>query len=194
MIHRSLILAFVLLMALVAPAQAHKLKIFATVEGQDVTGYAFFIGGGRAQGTDWDAKNPKGEVLARGKTGTEGEFHFTPPQPIGSDIVVTVNTQEGHIATTTLKAERFGSIDAAAPETNQSAPPPAITDQNASATERSSTSSTADIEAAVQHQIEPLLERIEEMDARMRFTDIMSGIFLIIGLAGIGLWAKGRKV
>ena len=49
------------------------------------------------------------------------------------------------------------------------------------------------VESAVQRQVEPLLERIEQMDNRLRFTDIMSGIFLIIGLAGIGLWARGRK-
>jgi nickel transport protein len=49
------------------------------------------------------------------------------------------------------------------------------------------------VEAAVQRQVAPLLERIEMMDDRLRFTDVMSGIFLIIGLAGIGLWARGRR-
>ena len=48
------------------------------------------------------------------------------------------------------------------------------------------------IEAAVQHQVAPLLERIEAMDDRLRLTDVMSGIFLIVGLAGIGLWARSR--
>ena len=49
------------------------------------------------------------------------------------------------------------------------------------------------VEAAVQRQVEPLLERIEQMDDRLRFTDILSGIFLIIGLVGIGLWARARR-
>jgi nickel transport protein len=31
------------------------------------------------------------------------------------------------------------------------------------------------------------------MDDRLRFTDVMSGIFLIVGLAGIALWARGRR-
>ena len=38
-----------------------------------------------------------------------------------------------------------------------------------------------------------LLERIEAMDSRLRYTDMMSGLFLIAGLAGMVLWALGRK-
>ena len=49
------------------------------------------------------------------------------------------------------------------------------------------------VEAAVQRQVEPLLERIEAMDSRLRYTDMMSGLFLIAGLAGMVLWALGRK-
>ncbi|WP_246161855.1 hypothetical protein [Segnochrobactrum spirostomi] len=49
------------------------------------------------------------------------------------------------------------------------------------------------MDAAVQRQIEPLMEQIEAMDSRLRFTDVISGLFLILGLAGMGLWANGRR-
>jgi nickel transport protein len=38
-----------------------------------------------------------------------------------------------------------------------------------------------------------VLARIEEMDARLRFADVLSGLFFILGLAGMALWALGRR-
>ncbi|MCK0206623.1 cobalamin biosynthesis protein CbiL [Starkeya koreensis] len=172
-----------LIFGLAVPAQAHKLKVFATVEGTSVAGYAFFIGGGRPHGTPWTAKDSSGEI-AGGTTDAEGRFAFTlPPAGAAGDVTVTVDTREGHIASATLSAARLGG--SAAPATamavRTAAPTPATTDI------------TAAVEAAVQRQVEPLLERIEELDARLRVTDIVSGIFLILGLGGMALWARGRR-
>jgi nickel transport protein len=49
------------------------------------------------------------------------------------------------------------------------------------------------IAAAVQRQIAPLMARIEQMDSRLRLTDVVSGICLILGLGGIALRARGRR-
>lgn len=37
------------------------------------------------------------------------------------------------------------------------------------------------------------MEQIDRMESRLRFTDMVSGVFLILGLAGMALWAKGRR-
>ncbi|WP_346895390.1 cobalamin biosynthesis protein CbiL [uncultured Roseibium sp.] len=193
---RFLLLSLLLLPVLAAPAEAHKLKVFATVEGDTVAGYAFFIGGGRAKGTPWTAKDAAGTVMAEGKTDDEGRYRFTPSQPVTSDITVTVNTQEGHIAFAVIAASRFGGNaaagTAAAAPTAASAAPAASPSQGTSQPVSDERIAML-VESAVQRQLEPLLERIEQMDDRLRFSDILSGIFLIIGLAGIGLWARARK-
>lgn len=179
-----LLLPLLLAMAFAGPAQAHKLKVFATVAGAEVTGYAFFIGGGRAAGAVWTAKDPAGTMLASGTTDGEGRFAFPAPQP-PVDATVTVDTREGHIAAATLPASRFGGAAAMAP--------PAV-DRPAPAVEAAGEARLAAlVEAAVQRQVTPLMERIEQMDDRLRVADVMSGIFLILGLAGIALWAKGRR-
>ncbi|MBB4956141.1 nickel transport protein [Agrobacterium vitis] len=168
------------------PAAAHSLKVFAKVDGSTVNGYAFFIGGGRPMGVTWVAKMG-GKTIATGKTGHEGEYDFTVPDPVTDGISITVDTGEGHIATTTLNPDRFSMA---------MQPPSAVTSSEGAPGAQSIPTSdeTAKlVEQAVERQVGPLLVRIEEMDARMRFTDIMSGIFLIIGLAGITLWARGRK-
>ncbi|MEI2385448.1 cobalamin biosynthesis protein CbiL [Breoghania sp. JC706] len=199
---RALILALALATGLAGPAFAHKLKVFAAVEGDAVAGYAFFIGGGRAMGTSWTAKDGAGKVIATGNTDGEGRFRLVPPEPVTSDITVTVDTHEGHIASATVAADRFGTAaqDAETPPTTaparsstSPAAPQAAPAASATADVVADAKVQALVEAAVQRQVEPLLERIEQMDDRLRFTDILSGIFLIIGLVGIGLWARARR-
>lgn len=168
-----------MLLALALPAEAHKLKVFATVEGDAVRGYAFFVGGGRAQGTDWLAQMAGGTEIARGTTGADGTYRFALPDPVTGAVTVTVDTHEGHIASATLPAERFGLAPAAAAPEAVTAPAEADL--------------AALVEAAVQRQIEPLQEQIEAMDSRLRVTDVVSGLFLIIGLAGTALYFRGRK-
>jgi nickel transport protein len=186
---RALLASVALFLVLVAPAAAHKLKVFATVEGDALVGYAFFIGGGRAMDTPFVARTAAGAEVASGRTDGEGKFRVVPPPPVVSDIVVTVDTREGHIASATIPASRFGGRAAAAatspPPGETTAAPPVVSDPGVEAT-------AALVEAAVQRQVEPLLERIEAMDSRLRFTDALSGIFLIIGAAGIVLWFRGR--
>lgn len=177
-----LLLSLLTALALMGPAEAHRLKVFATVEGTQAKGYAFFIGGGRAERTPWVAKDAAGSQIAQGSTDEEGRFAFAVVPPPTSDITVAVDTREGHIAFATLPATRFaGGVGSPVPQAVAStlAAPEAPID--------------ARVEAAVQRQIEPLMEQIDRMESRLRFTDMVSGVFLILGLAGMALWAKGRR-
>ena len=168
--------------ALPSTAYAHKLKVFAAVEEGQVRGYAFFIGGGRAQGAQWQAV-AEGTTLASGDTDADGGFSFPAPAPPVT-TVVTVDTKEGHIASAELSAARFGGAPS---PTAGSAAPPAARAGAAGQTEAQL------VEQSVQRQIAPLLERIEQMDSRLRLTDIVSGVCLILGLGGVALWARGRR-
>ncbi|WP_018390015.1 hypothetical protein [Ancylobacter sp. FA202] len=177
-----LLTALLLVLAFAGAAQAHKLKVFATVEGAEVKGYAFFIGGGRAAQTAWVARDAAGGPIASGTTDGEGRFAFPVPQS-PTDATVTVDTREGHIASVTLPASRFGGEVVAAPALPTDSLAPIDPDARLASL----------VESAVQRQVAPLMERIEQMDARLRYADILSGVFLILGLAGIGLWARGRR-
>ena len=185
-----LLLAIVLGLLSIQPALAHKLKVFATVEGEAVTGYAFFIGGGRAQGAKWRAVEGDDMPLGEGRTDAEGRFSLVPPGPVAADIRITVDTEEGHIASATLPVARFGGTVAETPDTTMTT---AAAPAGDTAPAPTSEETARLVEAAVQRQVEPLLERIEAMDSRLRYTDMLSGLFLIAGLAGMALWALGRK-
>ncbi|MDQ0509908.1 cobalamin biosynthesis protein CbiL [Ancylobacter amanitiformis] len=181
-----LLLTLLILPGLAGAAEAHKLKVFAAVEGEKIGGYAFFIGGGRPQGVPWTAKNAQGVEVASGLTDAEGRFSFARPATIASDLTITVDTREAHIASTTLPVSRLGG--AAAPPAT-----PAASATGTPAPPLSDTRLAALVEAAVQRQVEPLEERIEAMDSRLRFVDALSGVFLILGLGGMALWEKGRR-
>lgn len=82
----------------------------------------------------------------------------------GAGFVVTVNAGDGHVATA-----RVGLPDVAA------AP---LADPLA---------------ATLRQEIAPLLARIDALEHRLWFTDIVAGVFLLIGGAGGLLWATGRR-
>jgi nickel transport protein len=187
-----LLVLLVCAIALAPAAEAHKLKVFATVEGTAVTGYAFFVGGGRARGTSWAAEDAAGNGVAAGATDEEGRFGFSVPPLSTSDIRITVDTHEGHIAMATLAADRFGRGDGAPPQPVETAAEQRQTPVGADPP-RPEQEIASLIDAAVQRRVGPLMERIEQMDARLRLTDMVSGVFLILGLAGMGLWANGRR-
>ena len=173
------LLALLILCATTLPASAHRLKVFVTIEGSTIRGYGFFVGGGRAALVPWAAKDASGGTIASGHTDEQGGFAFAAPPPPGSDVTVTVDTREGHVAAATLAAARLGGAAAAAP--------------SADAAARSDRDLAATVEAAVQRQVGPLLERFEQMESRLRYADVLSGVFLILGLAGAALWARGRR-
>lgn len=205
---RVLILFIALIFSL--PAHAHSMRAFAKISNGQIAGYAFFIGGGRPVNVDWFAKM-NGDIIASGKTGPEGEYSFAIPKTVTADINITVDTREGHIATAKLAQQRLDShVAANEPVTNKTKDTTSKSGGSSGSSSEDSVNGTKNndvtgsttaenrqvqiyIEEAIEQQMGPLLERIEEMDSRMRLTDIMSGIFLIVGLAGIGLWARSRK-
>ena len=168
-----------LLILAAAPASAHKLKIFATLEDGTVAGYAFFVGGRRPAQAFVRAVGPDGAVIHEAAAGPEGAFAF--PAPEFGPIEISVNAGEGHVASMSLGAARTGTLD---PTPDPSAPTPSQVPTAAI---------EAAVEAAVARQLRPLLEAQAEAEARIRFNDLAGGVGMIVGMAGAALWARSRR-
>ncbi|SJZ84306.1 cobalamin biosynthesis protein CbiM [Consotaella salsifontis] len=199
-----LLLCLLALSGLTAPASAHRLKLFATVEGMTVSGYAFFIGGGRPQGVAFTVKAKDGGEVYVGKTDDAGGFSWTAPSP--AEYVLTVDTGEGHFASETVSAERFsGAAPAGAKQlvaspssvsassSSNAAPDPANPAPITVDPKTLQAMIDASVDAAVERQTRPLLEAYAQADGRLRFNDIMGGVGMIVGLAGFGAWAMARR-
>ena len=161
MIRLALLLA---LLGFSQPAQAHSLRLFAQVSGDQVSGYGFFIGGGRAAGALWRAERG-GQELAHGRTDAAGKFAFM-QIPSAERLVITLDTEEGHVARREIGAPK--SAPQTAPE-------------------------SADLKALLRAEIAPLSEQIAQMEARIRLTDRLAALCLIFGLAGMALWLRGGR-
>ncbi len=172
-------------------ADAHRLKLFATVEDGTVSGYAFFIGGGRPEGAALVIRDARGQELFRGTTDAAGAFSWRPPQ--ASDLTLLVDAGDGHVAEAAIIEGRFSIVEGSAPAATTvdgdeaaSRASPADTKALAEMIDRS-------VDRAVSRQVRPLLDAYAAAEGRVRFNDVAGGIGMIIGLAGAALWALGRR-
>lgn len=208
-------LAFALFGA--GPAAAHRLKLFATVEGATISGYGFFVGGGRPEGVEFLVRDHLGTVVHRGTTDASGAFAWAAPRP--DTYTVAIDTGDGHFAETTLAADRFAilpsatvppalapltreAITAAAnvtPSEPQAVPPvaaPTATGKSACVLlEPDEIARAAEpvVDRAVARQLRPLIEAQVATEGRVRFNDVMGGVGMIVGLAGLAAWAMSRR-
>lgn len=199
---RTALLALTLLLV-AAPASAHRLKLFATVEDGTVTGYAFFIGGGRPQGAMLLIRGASGQELYRGTTDDRGQFSWRPQAP--ADLVLTVDARDGHVAEARLAADRFSGVARAV--SSHAATPPAPHSSGLGDTGLGGAAAKPGgvdaavlaglidqaVDRAVSRQVRPLLEAYDEADGKVRINDVIGGVGMIVGLAGIALWASSRR-
>lgn len=172
------------------PALAHKVRVFATAEGDAISGYAYLSGGARARGAKVSIQGPDGAVLGETVTDDNGEFRFTAKSRIDHRIVIDAG--EGHGAEFTVKAEEL-------PETLT---PPSTAVITAAAARNSAelapTGVSPDalqamITEAVAKQIRPLREQLDAYEDRVRWRDVLGGIGYIFGLAGTAFYLLGRR-
>nr|HMN85597.1 cobalamin biosynthesis protein CbiM [Bauldia sp.] len=77
---RRLVLALAVVLV-ASPALAHRLKLFATVGDGAISGYGFFIGGGRPQGATIVIRAAPGPQVWRAPTRAHGTLARTPGAP-----------------------------------------------------------------------------------------------------------------
>lgn len=166
---------------LVLPAEAHRLKLFAQVTGGTIAGYAFYIGGGRPEGADILVETPDGKEVSRLKTGTDGGFRFTPPQP--GHYRLTLAAGDGHFANLDISTDGSPAVASPIPATPSATVLPADLDARIAQA----------VDAAVARQIRPLLEAYDAAEGRVRFNDLVGGLGWIAGLAGFWAWFRSRR-
>ncbi|MGE3644925.1 MAG: cobalamin biosynthesis protein CbiM [Beijerinckiaceae bacterium] len=184
-----------ILLTFAGPALAHRLKLFVSVESGSISGYGFFIGGGRANAATVVFRDAQGAELHRMQVDGDGEFRWKPPQ--AQDVKIVLNAGDGHAAEATVAANQFAPNNdpprAKAAENSAAAPAKTPVPFSAMTREELATLVEKKVDAAVARQIKPLLEAYDKAEGRLRFNDVMGGIGMLIGLAGLAMWASGRR-
>ena len=187
---KTVILTVMLAMVFAPAAQAHKVTIFAWVEGGKVFTHSKFSGGKEVKGGRVAVYAPDGKLLLEGHTNDSGEFSFTPPAITDLKIVLTAGM--GHQNSWTLSAAELSGqppVEESAPAPSPSASPPTGVAAGLTA---------GQVEAIVARQLDEKLAPLTRMIAESRekgpsLSDIFGGIGYILGLVGLGAYVRYRR-
>jgi nickel transport protein len=93
------------------PALAHKVNIFAWVEGDTVHTESYFPDGRMVYNGTVSVYDSEDSLILKGVTDEEGLFSF--PAPKGDNLTIVLDASMGHRATYHLSAEELGGNKAA---------------------------------------------------------------------------------
>jgi nickel transport protein len=191
-----------LLMAglLVAPstALAHRVFVYAYVEGDQLKGEGYFGGGGKALHCPVQVFDAGGKQIGEAETNEEGNFTMALPkgQP---PLKVVLNAGDGHRAEYEMTAEELGEGAEAAAEQPAPAQAEPAAGAAAPAATAASGASLAEIEKVVSKvvaaQVNPLKAQMVRLAKKDEVTlrDIIGGLGWILGLAGLFAWGRSRR-
>ena len=213
----TLFVAIALVAAQARPALAHRVNVFAWVEGGAIRCESSFSSGNPARDTKVTVTSAaNGAVLGTGITDAKGRcaLPITPEMRAGkADLVIEVQAGEGHRNVWTMPAEEYLSAPVATAQPDAQGGPavePASTAQDApkapapavsTARAGSGAATTLDeaalrriVAESVAEQVAPLRHSLAAMQSDgPRMADVAGGIGYIVGLAGIALWARSRR-
>jgi nickel transport protein len=163
-------------------AQAHKVMLFAWVEGGVVYTESKFSGARKVKNGTVRVYDLNGNLLLEGKTNHRGEFAFKVPQKSGLQIVLQAGM--GHRAVWTIPVEE---IEAAGLPTGAT-----------QKTMGSGPINMQDLQKVVEQALDPKLKPIHKMLAEMQghgvtVKDIFAGIGYIFGWVGIAAYFKRQN-
>ncbi|WP_413206931.1 carboxypeptidase-like regulatory domain-containing protein [Rhodospirillum sp. A1_3_36] len=179
----------VALVLLVPAAQAHRLKLFATIEGSDIVGQAYFGGGKYPQGMTITATDPQGQPLGEALTDAEGRFRL--PITRNVDYLLSAATADGHAASAHVplaEPGENGKLPLAEPGESETGK----ADQTAPEPARASAESV-DLDRTLTRALRPMEERIQALEEAVGARDILGGLGYILGLFGLAAWLSARK-
>ena len=214
--NKRLILNFIAIGLLMLPCFsatvfAHKVMVFAWVDGDTVHTRSKFSGGKKAINADILVYNTDNELLLQGKTDQKGEFSFQ--IPARTDMRIVLNASMGHKAEWKISFDEItGDPASAQAKSDPKKSDPKKSDPKKSDQEKSghssnesaaglqhcSTSFTKEeirniIEKTLDRKLDPVIKMLADSYASgPEAKDIIGGIGYIVGLVGLALYFSNR--
>ena len=183
-------------------AGAHRVNVFAWVDGETVYVESKFPGGKPVTAGKIVVTDSRGVELLTGETNEQGEFSFKVPKR--DDLTITLIAGMGHQASWKVAASEIEGVAG-----SDSAPAQAPQKPVASKAETSQTPTeqpvigppaltAADIQQAMETALDSKLKPVIKMLADAQQTgpsmqDVFAGLGYILGLAGVAAYVQSRK-
>ncbi|WP_404426664.1 hypothetical protein [Thalassospira australica] len=190
-------------------AQAHSLHVFAMGSGDVIDGYAYFGGGVRPHDAEIQLLDGTDRVIFAGKTNDQGEFKLRVSHR--QDYVIEANSGDGHIASFKINGNELSdhlpsgnediNIDVSQIDTASSFQSEKTrTSSTTIAMDRSNAMITLSrdeldslVDAAVSRHFRPLREQLVAYEDKVRFSDLLGGIGVIVGIFGAFAWFQAAR-
>jgi nickel transport protein len=190
-----LIFIFLIIIMMDVSTFAHKVNIFAYVEGDKVYTESYFNDGKKCIDSKIEAFDNQGNKLLEGLTDEEGIFSFkVPPEDvIDGDLKVVLTASMGHRAEYIIPANELRG-DTGLMKEKIEEPASAVSPEGSSLDLKEILSL---IEGALDEKLKPIMEEMREIKKsqkdRISPTEIIGGIGYIIGIFGIIAYFLNRK-
>ena len=177
---------------------AHRVVLFAYVEGDKVFTESYFSGGKRCQNSRIEVFDGFGTKLLEGKTDENGEFSFKPPKRTDLKIILTASM--GHKDEYIIPAgELRGEAEGRSPgsEPHKAAQKVFGAENGSSArqlTPREVEQIRMVVEEALNEKLKPVMKLLSKrQNEGISFVQVMGGIGFIFGIMGIILYFRSRR-
>jgi nickel transport protein len=168
------------------PALAHKVMIFAWVEGDTVFTESKFSGGKKVLNAPVVIFDKDGKKLLEGKTDNQGEFSFKIPKV--TDLRIVLNAAMGHKAEWTVPESEIREAGNIVEKKSDAEPSGPI------AVGLSKEEIRKIVENSLDKKLRPIVRMItESKNTKPSLTEIIGGIGYIFGLMGVALYFTSRS-
>jgi len=170
-------------------AKAHRINVFAWMEGDFIHTESKFSGGKRVNGGEIIVYDLEGKQLLSGKTDADGEFSFKIPRKTGMKIVTQAGM--GHRGEWTIPPSEIAPTG---PEQKVSPKTSATSKPQIGTTSVSLDQIRGVLEQSLDQRFNPVLKMLaESQDKGPTLTNILGGIGYILGLAGLAAYMHFRR-
>jgi len=190
-----LIFIFLIIIMINISAFAHKVNIFAYVEGGKIYTESYFSDGKKCVESKIEVFDNQGNKLLEGLTDKEGMFSFKiPPEDvIDGDLKLVLTASMGHRAEYIIRADELGDIKGLIEEKIEE--PVSVISPETSSVELKEIQSI--IEDTLDEKLKPIMREMREIkksqEDRISPTEIIGGVGYIIGIFGIIAYFLSRK-
>ncbi|MFH1112933.1 MAG: hypothetical protein V1792_03345 [Pseudomonadota bacterium] len=200
----------VVVLCVAAPSRAHKVNVFAYVEGDKIVVEGYFSKSAKAMNCVVQFSDAAGKVVHTGKTDDKGRYGVSIADlgQVDGDLLVTLNVGDGH-----KKEYRLGAAEI--PKSSEPASKRSVPEPPAQVPESGRTSGTTGPEtrgqdfATIEAAIEAIVKRenqkiitmlgnqqkllLEQQESGPSLKDIVGGIGWILGILGVVAFFMSRN-
>lgn len=187
----SLVLFGSLITMVSSNASAHKVNIFAYVEGDMVYTESYFPDGKKVEGGIIEVYDSQGNKLLEGKTTEEGLFDFKLPKK--EDLKIVLIASMGHRNSYTLSASEMAEAGEAE-EANVEEPDEVREQTTTRVAQLDLDQIKRIIDASLDEKLKPIMRQLAKAEQRgVSFTEVMGGIGYIFGIMGLIMYFSSRR-